>query len=96
MKIAVVNEERKAESVAPKIIIYDTLDALNKDLENLPDGAIVATKENSAQPSIIEDLKAKIAELEDKLEHSISPQTSFDDAHPVNEVYTQYPWQKIA
>lgn len=94
MKIAVVNEERKAESVAPKIIIYDTLDALNKDLENLPDGAIVATKENSAQPSIIEDLEAKIAELNDRLEHLTSPQTAFDDAHPINEVYTQYPWQK--
>lgn len=62
MKIAVVNEERKVESVAPKILIYDTLDALNKDLQNLPDGAIVATKENNSQISVIEDLENKVAQ----------------------------------
>lgn len=67
MKIAVVNEERKVESVAPKILIYDTLDALNKDLQNLPDGAIVATKENNSQISVVEDLETKIAELQAKL-----------------------------
>lgn len=46
MKLQVINEERKPESVAPKIKVFDTEVDLNAALPDLKDGAIVATKED--------------------------------------------------
>lgn len=46
MKIAIINEERQPESVAPKMRVYETEADLNAALPDLKDGAIVATKED--------------------------------------------------
>lgn len=48
MKLQIINSERKPESVSPKIKIYDTEEDLKNDLDNLNEGAIVATKEDES------------------------------------------------
>lgn len=46
MKLQIINESRQPESVAPKIKVFDTEADLDAALPDLPNGAIVATKED--------------------------------------------------